>query len=126
MEENIKILEEMVEKSRDLREEEFYKLIGIKQIQSLANLIKGYRGLEAKIKRYEKYLENKDKKFEEALEYEYQERETEFIPKSKIKEKIEEYQLNMKKYEYADKKIFNENNIRQEVITVLHELMEDK
>ena len=46
-----------------------------------------------------------------------------FISESKIKEKIEEYQTNMKKYEYADKNIFNENNIRQEVITVLTELL---
>ena len=52
--------------------------------------------------------------------------EKNYIPKSKFREKIEEYQANMKKYEYADKNIFNENNIRQEVITVLQELMEDK
>lgn len=39
MEEDIKILEEMVIKSRELREEEFYKLIGIKQIQAIANTI---------------------------------------------------------------------------------------
>lgn len=45
------------------------------------------------------------------------------VSKDEIKEKIEEYQENMKKYEYADKNIFNENNIRQEVITVLQELL---
>lgn len=38
------------------------------------------------IKRYRKYLDNKDKRFKEALENEYQERETDYIPKSKIKE----------------------------------------
>lgn len=44
--------------------------------------------------------------------------------KQTIRDKIEEYQDNMKKYEYADRNIFNENNIRQEVITVLNSLLE--
>ncbi len=43
MEEDIKILEEMVEKSKILREEDFYKLIGIKQIQTIATFIKAYK-----------------------------------------------------------------------------------
>ena len=48
------------------------------------------------------------------------------VNKSKIRDKIEEYQENMKKYEYADRNIFNENNIRQEVITVLNGLLEEE
>ena len=73
-------------------------------VDAIETLIKGYKELEdrylknrqktikleSKIKRYEKYLENKDKKFEEALEYEYQEREIDYIPKSKFREKMEE------------------------------------
>ena len=46
------------------------------------------------------------------------------ILKDKIRDKIKEYQINIKKYEYADRNIFNENNIRQEVITVLNSLLE--
>lgn len=51
--------------------------------------------------------------------------EKDYISKDKIRDKIQEYQENMKKYAYADKNIFNENNIRQEVITVLNELLEE-
>ena len=89
-----------------------------KDAQAIENLIKRYRGLEAKIKRYEKYLENKDKKFEEALEYEYQERETDYISKSKIQEKIEE--LSKIKGDFATYIATSER------IKVLQELMEDK
>ena len=46
MQEDIKILEEMVEKSRDLREEDFYKLITIKQIQAISSFIKAYKDIE--------------------------------------------------------------------------------
>lgn len=41
--EDIKILEEMIEKSKDLREEDFYKLIGIKQLQAIASILKQYK-----------------------------------------------------------------------------------
>ena len=117
MEEDIKIVEELVrnnylEDLGYLRDNNHY----IRFNQALENLIKGYRELEEQIDKHV-YFETTNPK----------EIEKNFIPKSKIKEKIEEYQLNMKKYEYADKNIFNENNIRQEVITVLTELlMEDK
>lgn len=49
-----------------------------------------------------------------------------FIPVSLVEEKIEEYQNNMKLYENETHNIFNENNIRQEVITVLQELLEKR
>lgn len=48
------------------------------------------------------------------------------IPVSLVEEKIEEYQNNMKLYENETHNIFNENNIRQEVITVLQELLEKR
>lgn len=36
---SINVIEEMLIMSRDLREEEFYKLIGIKQIQAIADIV---------------------------------------------------------------------------------------
>ena len=39
LEKSINVIEEMIIKSRDLREEEFYKLIGIKQIQAIADIV---------------------------------------------------------------------------------------
>lgn len=49
----------------------------------------------------------------------------EVIPRKKIEEKIEEYQNNMKLYENEVINTFNENNIRQEVITVLQQLIKE-
>ncbi len=49
-----------------------------------------------------------------------------YIPVSLVEETIEEYQNNMKLYENETHNIFNENNIRQEVITVLQELLEKR
>ena len=135
MEEDINILDEVVGRSKELREKDFGMLIGTKQMQSIENLIKGYRELEYK---YDKALTDLSIEAKRTNEENYRcslfavenndlkEKLADSISKSKIKEKIEEYQANMKKYEYADKNIFNENNIRQEVITVLQELMEDK
>ena len=49
------------------------------------------------------------------------------IDRSKVQGKIEEYQTNMKMYENHLSNIFHENDIRQEVITVLTDLLrEDK
>ena len=55
-----------------------------------------------------------------------QEKLKNYIPVSLVEEKIEEYQNNMKLYENETHNIFNENNIRQEVITVLQELLEKR
>ena len=93
MEEAIAVLEKRVAIDRALRDgsiESDYDKFCENECLAIEKVINGYRGLEAKVKRYEKYLENKDKKFEEALEYEYQERETDYISKSQIKAKIEE------------------------------------
>ena len=53
MEEDINILDEVVGRSKELREKDFGMLIGTKQMQSIENLIKGYRELEYK---YDKAL----------------------------------------------------------------------
>ncbi len=50
--EEIKILEEMIEKSKDLREEDFYKLIGIKQVQAVASILEQYKEAYAKANNY--------------------------------------------------------------------------
>lgn len=88
-EENIKILEEMVEKSRDLREEDFYKLIGIKQIQAIATFIKAYKEL----KEENKTLNERNQylvKYRAKLEKELYESNENYIPISLVEEKIEE------------------------------------
>ena len=48
------------------------------------------------------------------------------VPKYKIRKKIEEYQANMKLYEQHLSNIFHENDIRQEVITVLTDLLREE
>ena len=50
--EEVKILEEMIEKSKNLREEDFYKLIGIKQVQAIASILKQYKEAYAKVNKY--------------------------------------------------------------------------
>lgn len=121
MEENIKKIELFIKRNRIMFEDWGDMEANEYDLRAIENLIKGYRELEQK-NRYGiigRIDAIKIEDLEEVLTPYY-------ISKSKIKEKIEEYQANMKKYEYADKNIFNENNIRQEVITVLQELMEDK
>lgn len=46
--------------------------------------------IEKKLKRYQKYLRDEKKKCEKLLEFEYTERERDYISKDKIKEKLEE------------------------------------
>lgn len=64
------------------------------QIRILLNLIekqqKEIERLEKKLKRYQKYLRDAEKKCDKLLEFEYTERERDYISKDKIKEKIEE------------------------------------
>lgn len=122
MEEDIMILGEyeninLISLLRTFKREGIENFIVVRR-EKLENLIKGYRELEEKIEKQElSFVKGYTEGGYNQLN----------VMKSKIKEKIEEYQLNMKKYEYADKNIFNENNIRQEVITILTELlMEDK
>lgn len=136
MKENIKILKSLIE---DLKREE--KLIGYNaevEIQAIENLIKGYRELEKENKKLKEYIvvaPNLDEMT--ATKYSYIQREAYFkgraeeqqkaeqiiyehyIPKSKVKERIEE----LNKNELLCK--MNFENIKF-TIEVLQELMEDK
>ena len=104
-------------------------------IQLVGNLIKEYRlygdldGIAINdMSVYINAIEHLIKAYKELEEYyeEQNEVNAKFIPVSLVEEKIEEYQNNMKLYENETHNIFNENNIRQEVITVLQELLEKR
>ena len=97
--EDIKILENLLE--------EGFEAMCYSEAQAIEHLIKAYKELE-------EYYEEQN------------EVNAKFIPVSLVEEKIEEYQNNMKLYENETHNIFNENNIRQEVITVLQELLEKR
>ena len=125
MEEDIKILETKLNEYHTNIFGNRFLIIYEKDIQALENLIKGYRRLEAKVKRYKKYLDNKDKKFEEALEYEYQERETDYIPKSKIRKNIEE--LNNYDSEFSQRVLnHSEHTLTEFVQNILQEFLEEE
>lgn len=95
IEEDIKTLEKMIEKSRDLREEDFYKLIGIKQIQAIANVLKDREKLKEENKDLKIKVNSKlvgttaEVKLEEILKNDY-------ISKDKIKENIKDKELQIK------------------------------
>ena len=105
MEEDIKILEEFTESSCCLASQE-------EIIECVKNLIKGYRELEEQIDKHV-YFETTNPK----------EIEKNFIPKSKIKEKIEELEKlkNKLKEEKNEFWIPEINN----TIYHIHELMEE-
>lgn len=102
-------------------EEKSYKELSNK----IEHLIKAYKELEEE----NKTLNERNQylvKYRAKLEKELYESNENYIPVSLVEEKIEEYQNNMKLYENETHNIFNENNIRQEVITVLQELLEKR
>ena len=122
----IQALENLLKGYRELeREKEMHKNNSNKLYKDYNNLTDEFDLLNTEnnrnketIKRYRKYLNKKDKRFKEALENEYQERETDYIPKSKIKEKIEPVIDSLDKnglVGYAD-----------ELRDIIDELMEDK
>lgn len=86
------------------------------------NIYNDYIELKKKAETLLSYIEELEKSAQDLYEDGYTDSDCKW--KIKIRDKIEEYQDNMKKYEYADINIFNENNIRQEVITVLNSLLE--
>lgn len=92
MEEELKILEEFKKNGYSMLVMKYgdRNKANLKLENALENIIKRYKGLEAKVKRYEKYIQKQKEKTEELLEYEYQERELDYIPKAKIEEKIKE------------------------------------
>ena len=109
MEEDIKILEEV---KRPILATGFERQTKI--LKAIENLIKGYRELEEewRINKMEEFkIENECHiKYEDINDY---------IPKSKIKEKIEELKANI---EESKDVLYGAENIVQ----VLQELMEDK
>ena len=109
------------EKSKGNMDEDIKKLI-----EELTNVRPDELSKEG-LKLFNKINEiiDKNKELEEYYK-EQNEVNAKFIPVSLVEEKIEEYQNNMKLYENETHNIFNENNVRQEVITVLQELLEKR
>ena len=119
MEEDIKELEEIIKKYRndnvnmlDLDSNDLFKRLILKeeQVQLLENLIKGYRELEEENEELKRLANNKQWISPCYVAQNY-------IPKSKIKEKIEEWDKSIK---------WNNADDRYYAIKILKELMEDK
>lgn len=102
MEENIKILEGYLDRNTQLFEDYGEKaIIQNKEIQALENIIKGYRKLEEELERQREIntiinKQNLDDNYERALEktmtkFLNENIENDYIPKSKVKEKIDYY-----------------------------------
>lgn len=141
MEKDITILKSLIE---DLKREE--KLIGYNaeiEIQALENLIKGYRELEEKLDSSRKANEllnktNNELRLEIRTTYSKVVNDIiskfnlgdDYIPKSKVQEKLEELDKKIKKIE--NKKVWNEpadtiiRNRLCNYYNALKELMEDK
>lgn len=114
MEEDIKILEEYIDFQKQWNLLNHEKAL----ITAIENLIKGYRELEEENQKLIYELQEKDDEIRFANR-DIKVFETDFIPKSKIKEKIEEYKKKIEEKPY-DKPII------EIYIRVLQELMEDK
>ena len=118
MEEDIKILENI----KKFVEIEFKHYITDRELKAIENLIKGYRELKESIKQLDK------------LTFEFSnEVAREYIPKSKIKEKIEELEKeNEQTYtkflasDRANANLGTKGKMIEGAILVLQELMEDK
>ena len=126
MEEDINILDEVVGRSKELREKDFGMLIGTKQMQSIENLLKGYRELEEELKREKIWRIRLEKENEDTCNEVNNNyiRKSLVIPKSKIQEKIDELEKLKKELEKDNNKFWHPgiNNI----IYHIKELMEDK
>lgn len=124
MEEDIKILEEMRKKMNKTLSHKITR----QEFQAIENLIKGYRELEEKLNqllKYEDDLRIKERAF----------CKENHIPKSKIKEKIEELETKLKVFEkdirYCKDKVEarlmnDEIYVLRRCMDLLKELMEDK
>ena len=131
MEEDIKILEEKVELYYDcavIDEDGFDMRVDIafmkKDAQALENLIKGYRELEECVEVSSKTLNNVAY---DQIPIAIQDLVVSSIPKSKIKEKIEEYKQEMKEIRAKEKGLIWNHRLHKldYAIEVLQELMED-
>lgn len=126
MEEDIKILEEMRKKMNKTLSHKITK----QEFQAIKNLIKGYRDseniMENAVKEnleLKEYIRDLEEQIDKHVYFETtnpKEIEKNYIPKSKVKEKIQEY----KKIEETSDFIIAD--IIQPKIQVLQELMEDK
>ena len=127
MEEDIKILEELKNVT--------VTFITDKERQAIENLIKGYREYKnfyhRRLKEWRKKFENQEKHFLNELDEYDEEREKlkkqleDSIPKSKIKDMIEEYEKLIKEVQ-DNEEHYNEIPLYEHDIEVLQELMEDK
>lgn len=94
MEEDIKILENViVEYSTQVEDYKYYTVpvrLDERDIQAIENLIKRNKELEEKDKYYNKLIKLAQTITDESLKEALEEFEKDYIPKSKIKEKIEE------------------------------------
>ena len=117
MEENIKILEGYLDRNTQLFEDYGENaIIQDKEIQALENLIKGYRELEKENEHYKKYsvMMSTEGLLINGVKFSF----NEFIPVSKVKEKIEEDAFEVYTRECG--------NIEVVCTDSLYELMEDK
>lgn len=130
MEEDIKILEEMRKKMNKTLSHKIIK----QEFQAIKNLIKGYRDseniMENAVKEnleLKEYIRDLEEQIDKHVYFETtnpKEIEKNYIPKSKVKEKIQELEKEYKKIEETSDFIIAD--IIQPKIQVLQELMEDK
>ena len=144
MEEDIKILEEIVDiyyNCAGNKEQDYDMRVDMgfmkKEAQALENLIKGYRDseniMEDAVKEnleLKKYIRELEEQIDKHVYFETtnpKEIEKNFIPKSKIKEKIEEYKQEMKEIRAKEKGLIWNHRLHKldYAIQVLQELMED-
>ena len=104
MEKDIKILKDLKNKWELNAFGDMVKSLSLNEIKAIENILNRLEQLEkenerlnSKVTRYEKYLQNQKEKTEELLEYEYRERERDYIPKSEIRDKIEELEKQKRK-----------------------------
>lgn len=113
MEEDIEIIESFIDEP---------ELRPIKLHIAVENFLKGYRELEEKCKRYKECKDEYNRKYIEVTSLYLNS-----IPKSKIKEKIEEYKQEMKEIRAKEKGLIWNHRLHKldYAIEVLQELMEE-
>jgi hypothetical protein len=118
MEEDIKILEQFLYGNKltceNCEEKCNECYIEYEEVQAVARLIKGYRELEIENQSYRDYL-GEPPCYDNAS----------YIPKSKIKEKIEELKKEPLKIKQNNKYYFETDAYNKIIIQVLQELIED-
>lgn len=124
--EDIKILEKMITNFYELKGNEYkindlYCQFKYKHFRALQNLIARYKELE---KENENLRDTNKKLYEMGQRQAMQILiEDDYIPKSKVKEKIEE--INNEKLNYSEDEYYLENEIKGYAIDKIHELLEE-